>query len=66
MHGQGAAILPQRLEDAVGDAVDLIVAEGIEADVDLVVLAHLLDVTRGAIAGVKGAKDFVAVEEAGV
>ena len=63
MHGQGTAVLAQRLEDAAGDAVDLVVAEGVEADVDLVVLAHLLDVTRRAIAGAEGAEDFVTVEE---
>ena len=59
--GEVAVVGPERVEDGFGHAIDFLIAQGGEGEVDFVVFAHLLDVCLQPFAFFEALEDLVAV-----
>ena len=59
--GEVAVVGPERVEDGFGHAIDFLIAQGGEGEVDFVVFAHLLDVSLQPFAFFEALEDLVAV-----
>ena len=64
--GEVAVVGPERVEDGFGHAIDFLIAQGGEGEVDFVVVAHLLDVSLQPFALFEALEDLVAVDHAPV
>ena len=64
--GEVAVVGPERVEDGFGHAIDFLIAQGGEGEVDFVVFAHLLDVSLQPFAFFEALEDLVAVNHAPV
>ena len=59
--GEVAVVGPERVEDGFGHAIDFLIAQGGEGEVDFVIVAHLLDVCLQSFAFFEALEDLVAV-----
>ena len=59
--GEVAVVGPERVEDGFSHAIDFLIAQGGEGEVDFVVFAHLLDVCLQPFALFEALEDLVAV-----